>query len=321
MSIRPSIRILSFGLALLLFCTAFAEAPSEPDPNARFRGIPTLELKDGLYRLNRRLTTLLLIGVDKPASDAAETPFRSGGQADFLALVIFDDANKTISMLQINRDAMVPLTVLNVLGEEIGSRTGQICLSYAFGDGGDVSVELTSDAVSRLLNNTPIDYCVSLNMDGIPLLNDALGGVEVTLKEDLSALDPAMTAGKSLVLNGEQAESYLRARMSVGDGSNLARQERHRTYMRAAAKLLKKRLRADSGFAQTLTEELNGYYVSTLSRGALYNMAEKTSRYEFVPIYETPCETSVGANGFMEAHIDEAAMNRLLADLLYEKVG
>lgn len=312
-------RILSLIVLFLLLFTALAE--TEPDPNARFRGIPTLEMEDGLYRLNRRLTTVLLIGVDKTSNSPESTAYRSGGQADFLVLLVVNDAQKRISAIQINRDTMVPLTVLNVLGEVSGTRTGQICLSYAYGPGGAESCDLTADAVSALLNDTPINYCISMNMDGIAVLNDALGGVTVTLDDDFSAFDPIMTSGQTLTLNGMQAHYYVRSRLGVGDESNISRLVRQRNYMSAAVDALKKQVSANKNFIHSLQDSLSEYLFTDLSRGALYNLGDKAARYEITSLYEIEGEAHLGESGFVEFYRNEAALDRLIADLLYEKVG
>ena len=290
------------------------------DPSARFAGIPTLELDGVTYRLNRRLTTILLMGVDQTSSQRAAADFRNGGQADFLALIVVNDSDKSISVIQINRDSMVELTVLNVLGEAIGTRTGQLCLSYAFGDGGETSCKLTADAVSAYLNDTPIDYYVSMSLDGIVALNDALGGVEVTLEDDLTAYDPAMTAGTTLTLRGKQAEYFTRSRFHVGDQSNLSRLRRQRAYIRAATDLLHKRLEENPNYIRKLQSELEPYLEMSLSRGAFYNLADKAGRYELRPIVEIEGETRVGEFEYVEFYPDEASLKRAIVDVLYEEV-
>ena len=291
------------------------------DPSARFAGIPSLELDGATYRLNRRLTTILLMGVDKTAAQQENAEFRSGGQSDFLALIAVNDSDKSISVIQINRDTMVELTVTNVLGEPIGTRKGQLCLSYAFGDGGDASCKLTADAVSAYLNDTPIDYYVSMNLDGIAALNDALGGIEVTLEDDFTALDPAMTAGTTLTLRGKQAEYFTRNRFNVGDESNLSRLKRQRTYISAATAVLKERLEANPNYIRSLFEELEPYLNMSLSRGAFYNLADKSGRYEVRPIVEIDGETTIGEYGYIEFYPDADALKRVIADVLCEKVS
>lgn len=305
------------ALTLLLPLTAQAVAG---DPSARFADIPTIEDGGDLYRLNRRVTTILLMGVDMTAEQATQAKFRDGGQADFLMLLVIDDSRKSVSMIQIDRDTMVDLTVLNSAGQEVGTRWGQICLSHGFGDGGERSCELTVDAVSRFLNDTPIDYYVRMTMDGIPAFNDALGGVEVTLDADFSSMDPAMTEGTTLTLHGMQAEYYTRGRMTVGDGSNTYRLARQRNYLRAAVKPLRERIEENPSFIRALYAQLEPYLLTNLSRGAFYNLGDKASRYEFGSILEIEGEKCIGSDGFVEFHQDEAALKKVLIEALYVKV-
>lgn len=42
-----------------------------------------------------------------------------------------------------------------------------------------------------------------MSLDGISVLNDLAGGVTVTLEDDFSAEDPAMTRGTTLSLHGD----------------------------------------------------------------------------------------------------------------------
>lgn len=312
-------RALLWGLLFALSLN-FAQAEIFNDTNARFRGIPSLEVDGRTYRLNRHMTTLLLIGVDQTDAQAQASAYRSGGQADFLALVAVDDARKRISVIQINRDTIVDMTVLNVLGEATGTRSGQICLSHAFGDGAERSCELTVDAVSALLNDTPIDNYIAMNMDGIAALNDALGGVSVTLEDDFTAFDPEMRAGTTLTLRGRQAEYYVRARYSVGDQSNAARLVRQRAYIDAAADRLREGMGQGRSYIEKVYASVEPYLVSSISRGALFNIADKAGRYTLQPILELTGTNRVGESGFMEFHPDESALRELIASVLYEPV-
>ena len=312
--------MLAAWMLLLSLCACAHAEAVVGDPSARFAGIPTLELDGATYRLNRRLTTILLMGVDKTTEQQREADYRNGGQADFLALIVVNDSKKTIHVIQINRDTMVKLTVTNILGEAIGTRTGQLCLSYAFGDGGESSCKMTVDAVSKLLNDTPINYYVTMNLDGIVALNDALGGVEVTLEDDFSKFDPAMTAGTTLTLHGKQAEHFARGRLGVGDQSNLSRIARQRTYIRAATSVLRKKLEENPNYIRTLHSQLEPYLNLSLSRGAFYNLADKAGRYELQSIAEIGGETRVGKFNFVEFYPDEDSLKRVLIDALYDRV-
>lgn len=64
----------------------------------------------------------------------------------------------------------------------------------------------TEKAVSDLFAGIPIDYYVTMDLDGISTFNDALGGVTVTLEDDFSQIDPEMVKGTTICLQGKQAE-------------------------------------------------------------------------------------------------------------------
>ena len=60
--------------------------------------------------------------------------------------------------------------------------------------------------VSELLYGMPIAGCFSMTIEGISTLNDAIGGVSITVPEDYTDIDPAFVQGTTLTLTGEQAE-------------------------------------------------------------------------------------------------------------------
>ena len=130
---------------------------------------------DGVsYAKRRGITSILVMGIDRDSgTEISATDFRNGGQADFLRLIVIDNASHKIDQMQIDRDTMTPITILGVLGNKSGVRTAQISLSHGFGDGAEYSCQLTEDAVSNLLLGTDIDFYISMNLDGISALNDA----------------------------------------------------------------------------------------------------------------------------------------------------
>ena len=85
--------------------------------------------------------------------------------------------------------------------------------------------------VQKYLKNTPIDHYFAMSLDGISILNDFLGGIEVTLEDDFTVYDSEMVLGKTIRLSGKQAEIYLRNRYYIGDGSNKLRMKRQKQYL------------------------------------------------------------------------------------------
>ncbi len=281
------------------------------------RDAPSLTYAGVLYT-QKKLTTVLLMGIDK-STTAGEGGFRNGGQADFLLLLLIDTQNKTITPLQIDRDTMTEITILGVLGNDSGTRTAQICLAHGFGDGKAQSCLLTQRAVSNLLPGVRIDSYVAMNLEGIRVLNDAVGGVTVTLEDDFSALDPAMKKGVTLTLQGAQAEYFVRNRRDIGAGTNEARMQRQGTYLKALRAKLSEKYHDDSGFADELFDALEPYLQTDMKRGRIINQVWKTRDYEYGNVVRPEGRYSVGADGFMEFHPDEDALQKLIINLFYRK--
>ena len=270
-----------------------------------------------VYR-KRDLTNILLIGVDWAEMHSPASSGRYAGQADFLLLVTFDKKNKTVSMLQIDRDTMTDVRVYGPFGNYTGVRETQICLSHAYGATAEENCENTVWAVGRLLGNIPIDGYMALDMSGITALNDALGGVTVTLEEDFSSLDPQMVKGATITLQGKQAEAFVRGRTGVGDGTNASRMQRQRTFIRSAEELLVQRMNEDMGYAGTLYDALAGHMTTNIERGWLINRAYECRDYRRPETKTLAGGHCIGADGFMEFHADEDALNALLMEMCFE---
>ena len=268
------------------------------------------------YR-GRELTNLLLIGVDWEETENTVSR-RYAGQADFLFLITIDRENKIVSTLQLDRDTMADIRVYGPFGDYTGIQKTQICLSHAYGKSDAQNCENTVWAVSRLLGGIPIDGYITLDMSGITALNDALGGVTVTLKEDFSALDPEMTKGATLTLRGMQAEIFVRSRMDVGDGTNVSRMQRQHTFIRSAEELLVQRMNEDMNYAGTLYDTLAGHMTTNIERGWLINKAYECRDYRRPETKMLAGGHCIGTDGFMEFHADEDALNALLTEMLFE---
>lgn len=299
-------------------------AREEPKGNleGRFEGPKQVEYEGAVYEQKRRLTSILVMGIDK--SETREKPgkgFRAGGQADFLALMLIDSENGEISTVQIDRDTMTEITTLGIFGNVSGMRRAQISLQHGFGDGAEQSAELTRDAVSRLFGGMPVDFYFALNMDAIAAFNDVLGGVEVEITDDFTAQDPMMKPGARLQLTGSQAELFVRGRMSVGDGTNRMRMARQRVFLSAAGDLMVNRLQESASFADRLLDTLNPYMVSNMRRGRMINELNASRGYTRHPMLTLEGQSIIGKDGFMEFHSDEKALEKLILALFFKPVS
>lgn len=309
--------LMILAVCVLCLCAAFASAETVVgDPQARFR-VGEVEYEGVTYRPKRRLTTALILGTDHYAEEMPSMPYRSGVQADFLLLLVVDDSEETITPIQINRDSMIGVDTFSIFGAGTGRRETQICLSYSFGNGRETSCTLTKDAVSRLLGDVNIDHYLALNLDAIPVLNDALGGVTVTLEDDFTVYDPAMTAGSTLTLRGRQAEYYLRMRYYIGDSSNNLRLSRQKNYLTCAAPILKEKMGGSGRFVGDLYDALEPYIITDMSRGWLINLGNRAAQYEILPVAQLEGETMLGQDGYMEFYPDADGIKRLVLGAFY----
>lgn len=280
---------------------------------------PTLTLEhEGKTYAHQELdyTTILFIGVDKLTLDSAT--MRQGGQADFLLLMTIDRDSRQVDMLQIDRDTIAEVQVYGAFGNPAGKRRTQICLSYAFGTDPEKACQNTVKAVTELLGGIPIDHYVALDMDGMSVLNDALGGVTVTLEEDFTDLDPVMKAGQTIRLQGQQAEYYLRSRMQVGDGTNQSRMDRQATFMEEAAELLLQRMAEDADYVGELLEALDEHLEASCEDGWLISQAYGARQYERTKLARLDGEHRVGSDGFAEFHPDTNGLTEYIISTFCE---
>lgn len=305
------------------------EVPPEITPSSTFtpepevtpqpygEGVDVLTFKGQDYVRNEHISTLLLIGVDDDEMIDAGG-YRNDALADFLVLAVLNDQDKTCTLMQINRNTMTNVTAIGVTHQAIGYIYQQIALSHSYGDGLEESCELTAEAVSRLLYDTPVDNYLSMAMGGINILNEKVGGVTVTIEDDFSNLDPTLVMGETVTLQGEQAEHFVRARESMDDDSNPARQRRQRAFIIGLVDKLRQDVNADAGFAVDLYASLADYIVTDCDINELGTYSENLSEYELSGFITPEGETKVQElTDFAEFYVDEEALQQMVIDTFY----
>lgn len=265
------------------------------------------------YYLRTDVETVLLIGID----DTSDNPNQSDGkgyQCDFVTLLVVDHGEKSYRLLQLNRDTMCNVNVLSPNGRAELSRWEQLALSHAYGDGGSGSCRNVAETVHNLLYGVGVYDYVRVGVSAIPVLNDLVGGVRVTLEEDFSSFDPAMTRGTTLTLKGRQAEIFVRARMGMENPTNLARMKRQRVYLQGWLDAAVRSATAEDG--ERFFKALGGKVLSNLSVYQLSALAEVLQSYENRGILTTEGESRLGEE-FMEFELNEDAFRRQVIDLFF----
>ncbi|MBQ8161404.1 MAG: LCP family protein [Clostridia bacterium] len=272
--------------------------------------------EDTKYYEKTGQTRLLVMGVDRDTSQP-QSGYRDGGQADFLMVLVIDHDAREIRQLQIERDTMASFQTLGIFGDVMGRRVMQICLSHAYGRDQKACARNTLDAVSRYLDNLDIDLYMALNFDSVPIVNDMLGGVTVKLEDDFTFADPSMTKGSTVTLHGKLAETFVRSRMSVGDGTNASRQLRQRAWMSGAMDLFRSAIHDDASFGSKLIDALGDNMVSNVSQGRLVNELNRAWKYTVQPVEQIAGTYSIGDDGFVEYHTDPEDVANWVLDVCY----
>lgn len=240
--------------------------PAEPDGGVEYQGKS--------YRRNTYIKAILCMGIDRPGSLEETRTAGFGGQADGIFLVAQDTARDRIKVLVIPRDTMTEITLTDLSGNELGSSIQHLTLAYAYGDGREKSCRYMTEAVSRLLGGMSIDGYMAVSMSVLPLANDKVGGVTVTIEEPgLKQADPVFVQGQTVTLRGEQAEKYVRYRDMGRAQSALVRMERQKTYIKGFLDAARNKSRLDDSLIPDLMKEIEPYMVTDMTKDRYLDMA------------------------------------------------
>lgn len=321
--LKKSVGICSIlSLILTSGCGQANSVETTPTPSATVVTDPEdildakeITYKGDTYKQRRKVSSYLFIGVDKTGEVEESEDIYSGGQGDVQMVLVIDDLNRTWRILQLNRDSIVEVPVLGLLGDVVGYEEEQLCLAHSYGDGLEQSCENNVNTVSTLLNDQPIDGYYAMNMGAISTLNDLVGGVTVTIESDFSEVDSTLVQGETITLNGTQAYNYVHSRWDVDDATNIARMARQRTYMSG---FLEKLNEQSAEFAVKAYNTLSGYSVTNIDSGTVSKIFQKVQTYEMLDVLTIDGENVV-EDEHWAYHLDENSLHKVILELYYEK--
>jgi LCP family protein required for cell wall assembly len=274
------------------------------------------------YRYNSDLKNILIMGVDRSGVVTPSEDYVSGGQTDAMFLLVIDNQNQKVSMVAINRNTVADVDVYNPDGTFEDTLKYQICLQHAYGDGKRLSCDRTVAAVSKLFYNVPISGYMAMNMDGITILNDALGGVTVEVLETLSGYGVSLKKGDTVTLKGEAAELYLRGRDTKEFDSATLRLERQQQYLMALAIKLTTASKSDDEEQQQLLLDaysaVDDYIVSSVNFSSLVSELADYS-FDESDMYSIPGSTKQETD-WEVYNVDEEEFYEMMLDVFYEEV-
>lgn len=274
-----------------------------------------------VYKYNEDILVFLALGIDIEGEVKENVDLVSGGQSDAIFLVIVNPDTKEISLIGVNRDTMVDILMVG-LGED-GTNlvtTAQLTVQHGFGDGMQGSCMLTEKAVSKLFYNLPIHGYLSFNLGGLGALNDAVGGVEVTMMSDMTAVNPSWTEGATVTLNGNDVYQYIRVRDITVFESARMRLERQKNYLNTLVRQMIEETKKDISLPITLYGMFSKYIVTDLTPDEISYLASELVSYKFSGnIYTLEGATRMGEE-FEEFYPDKTALKELMIKVFYDEV-
>ena len=277
----------------------------------------TITVNGKEYFPRQDITVILAMGIDTTGEMKDSGSYNNDGEADVIALIVFDEAEENFTILNLNRDSMIEMSVLGIGGKKAGTAFQQLALAHTYGSGLEDSCEHTKEVVSKMLNDVYIDYYIAANMDAIAIGNDAVGGVKVNVVDDFSRIDENLPMGE-VTLMGQQAVSYIRTRKEVGDQMNISRMERHKEYIFGFMDSLSAKLEQGDMFIFDLYQNISPYMVSNCSATVLSSFADRYEDYTLKEVVTLKGE-NVRGKEFMEFYLDEEALQNTILEVFYRE--
>lgn len=279
-----------------------------------------IQYGDTVYDYNENIMTFLFMGIDKEGEVKLTDKPADGGQSDAMFLMVVNPDAEKIDLIGINRDTMVDIYCY---GYEVNGETpvveAQLTTQFGFGDGGTVSAEYTKEAVSTLFYSLPINGYVSIGYDAIPLINDAVGGVDVECLTDLTYRMEGWTVGAQLHLEGADALKYVRLRDVTVFESARGRLARQKQYMSAFIAKVISATKEDITVPVTLYQKVSEYMTTDITAEQVVYLTSQLIDYSFGDIYTLEGETLQGER-FEEFYPDYNKLKELMLQVFYEPV-
>jgi LCP family protein required for cell wall assembly len=285
-----------------------------------------VSLNGKVYEYNEDIRTFLILGIDNAHKSGEEDQgeLTAGGQSDGIFLLIMNPVDETIKVLAVNRDTKVDVLMVGIGedGKDVWA-PANIAVQHGFGGGGAYSCELTRDAVSRLFYDIPIHGYAAINYKAIPPINDAVGGVELTLPADMDAteINKAWKPGATITLKGQDAYDFVHYRNTEEFESQRKRLNRQKLYLKTFINKVKDKTREDLTFPVTVYNNIKDETVTDLTVDSISYMASEYYDYSFDgnDIYTMEGHTEMG-DAFEMFIPDETALRELVINLFYKEV-
>ena len=257
--------------------------------------VDLVDFSGELYGIDGRTESFLFVGTDDSEYRHEDTDEYVGPLGDFILLMVLDYTNHSFGYVQIDRNTITNVYQLGLDGLSHGEREQQICTAHMYGKDLTQSAENIVLSVSELLGYLEnINGYFVMNMDEMEELNASVGGVTVTIPDDMTSVDPAFVKGETIKLSGDQAEKFVRARMTVGGGTNAERMSRQRLYMDSFFKTVTDKSEAKADFYLDIYEMLRKIGTTNMNGNSFSRIANMLLTGENKGMQQIEGETKIG---------------------------
>ncbi|MDE6024396.1 MAG: LCP family protein [Lachnospiraceae bacterium] len=279
-----------------------------------------IEIDGKKYVPKKNIETYLFIGVDNYDKVKKAEDYGESGQCDVIMLMVRDISTGTFKTLSINRNTLMDVKTIDLNGEYLGiSPDIQLAFAHASGDGMELSCENVVDAVSGFLWGQKIDGYAAVNMGGVAVVNNMVGGVTVTVEDDFSNVDATLVQGETITLNDQQALTFIRGRMGVGEGKNTDRMRRQSVYMADLKVKLREKCNQSSKFPLDLYDNMEEYMVTDISKQKFSKIALLIAKDKDEGELSIEGTTGEDELGFATFEADEDSLQDVILELFYKE--
>ena len=305
-----------------------SETLPDVDVNPAVSGVQTQQPEDTkitytgkTYVKNKNIVNIVFLGIDSEAERGALN------HSDMMIVCAVDTVTKNATLLTVPRDIWTDVS-------KVDTKTGKISkmikqrLNTAYLYGGGPNKYGASNAKACIQNflerkvslDTPLDFTldipipffVSIDMDGISKITDAVGGINVKLD---TTIPDVGNKGQKITLKGQIAEDYLRDRHNTA-GSDFGRTARQRDFMILLAKKIKSLGAVD--LVTQLFEPFRTYGHTDLSLDQALAFAKLLSGMNLDTVQQLVIPWKPGKEGKADVlYEDEPAMMDMLLGIYY----
>ncbi|TNY35580.1 LCP family protein [Thermomonospora catenispora] len=186
-------------------------------------------------KLNNALNILLLGSDTRSGANAryGRSMVNDPPRSDTMILLHLSPGGQQAIGISFPRDLLVPIPECKSRDGRVVPASSSAMINESFTRGGAPCTVKTIEQLTKI----KIDHFLQVDFTGFKNITKAIGGVEICLPKAVNDPQANLRLPKGRhVVQGETALAYVRARKSLGDGSDLDRIKRQQQFMGSMAK-------------------------------------------------------------------------------------